>query len=245
VEYIKGSEPFSFSSSSEKGILVIHGFTGTASSVYSLTDAFSKSGYNVECPRLTGHGTSWQDLEKTKYEDWINDVEKSFDVLKKRSSKIYVAGLSMGGSLALYLAEKHPEILKVIVVNNALIFNDIRIKLIPVFKYLVRTAPGVGSDLKDSSKKEICYDTVPSRGVHEMVKLLDIVKKNLGKIQQPVLIFKSKEDHVIPLESATYVYENISSAIKELVWLENSYHVATMDNDMELVCRKSIEFLNQ
>jgi carboxylesterase len=244
MEYMKGSEPFSFSSNSDKGILVIHGFTGTTSSLISLAEAFAKAGYNVECPRLTGHGTNWQDLEHTGYESWIKDVEKSLAKLKERSKNIYAAGLSMGGALALYLAEKYPDIMKIIAINNALIFKDIRMNFLSLLKYIIRTVPGIGSDIKDSTKKEICYDLVPSKAVIEMLKLLKIVKKDLGKIKQPVLIFKSSVDHVVPQISADYTYKNISSIDKQFIRLENSYHVATMDYDTELICRKSLEFIS-
>jgi carboxylesterase len=243
MSYVKGSEPYSNVTNSDVGVLVIHGFTGTTSSLSPLNEAFTKSGYNVECPRLTGHGSNWQELEKATFQNWIYDVEKALDTLKKRSQKIFVASLSMGGALTLHLAAKHPEIKGLILVNNALIMRNIRILLIPLVKHFLRCAPGIGSDIKDGSKKEICNETVPTKAVHELLKLLSFVRKHLPEVNQPVLIFKSKKDHVVPVVSATYTLKKISSTRKELVWLENSYHVATLDYDKDLICEKALEFV--
>lgn len=245
MKIIKGGEPFSFVSDSDVGILMLQGFTGTTSSVIYAGQCLYEAGFNVEGPRLTGHGTKWKDLNYVKYTDWISDVEKGFEKLKNRANKIFVAGLSMGGTLSLYLAEKHPEIYGVILINNAILLHDPRITFLPLLKYFVESIPAIGSDIKDPSKKEIAYERTPLRGTHEMVKLLRVVRLDLKKVTQPTLIFKSREDHVVPLDNAEYTMEHISSKDKQLIWLENSYHVATMDFDKDLICEKSIEFIKK
>jgi carboxylesterase len=243
MELMKGGEPFSFSADSKVGVVVIQGFTGTTSSVYYLGKCLADKGYNVEGPRLTGHGTKWQDLNNVKYTDWINDVEKALERIKKRAEHIYVAGLSMGGTLALYLAEHHQDIKGVILINHAILLHDPRLPFLGVLKYFIKSTPAIGSDIKDPSQKEIAYERTPTAGAHEMVKLLSIVRKDLSKVTAPTLIFKSKEDHVVPLDNAEYTLEQISSKNKKIIWLENSYHVATMDFDKDLICEKSAEFI--
>jgi carboxylesterase len=243
MELMKGGEPFSFSADSKVGVVVIQGFTGTTSSVYYLGKCLADKGYNVEGPRLTGHGTKWQDLNNVRYTDWINDVEKAFDKIKKRAENIYVAGLSMGGTLALYLAEHHQDIKGVILINHAILLHDPRLPFLGVLKYFIKSTPAIGSDIKDPSQKEIAYERTPTAGAHEMVKLLSVVRRDLSKVTAPTLIFKSKEDHVVPLDNAEYTLERISSKNKKIIWLENSYHVATMDFDKDLICEKSAEFI--
>ncbi len=245
MKIMKGGEPFSFSSDSDVGILMLQGFTGTTSSVIYPGKCLYKAGFNVEGPRLAGHGTKWEDLNHVKYADWINDAEKGLKKLQDRADKIFVAGLSMGGTLSLYLAEKHPEIYGVVLINHAILLHDWRVPLLPVIKYFVKSAPAIGSDIKDPSKKEIAYDKTPSKGAHEMAKLVNIVRFDLKKVTQPTLIFKSRGDHVVPLDNAEYTMNHISSKDKQLVWLENSYHVATMDFDKDLICEKSIEFIKK
>ena len=243
MELMKGSEPFSFEKDSDVGVLVLQGFTGTTSSVIYLGECLAKAGFNVEGPRLTGHGTKWQDLNNVKYTDWINDVENALEKLKKRSKKIFVAGLSMGGTLSLYLAEKHPDIMGVILINHAILFHDPRVPILPILKYFISSTPAICSDIKDPSKKEIAYYRTPTGGALEMVKLVNIARKNLQKVTQPVLVFKSKEDHVVPFDNAEYTMKHVSSRDKNLIYLENSYHVATMDYDKDLICEESIKFV--
>ena len=242
---IEGSAPYSNITDSNTGILALHGFTGTVSSLEPLYRTFAEAGFNVECPRLSGHGYNWMELEKVKYTDWLDDAENSLKVLQEKCNNTIVVALSMGGALALYLAAMHPEIRGIILVNNALILRDKRLLFLPVLHHIIRTTPGIGSDIKDASKKEICYDTVPTKAVYEMLKLYKHVKPMLHTVKQPSLIFKSKVDHVVPRISALYTYKNISSEQKELVWLENSYHVATLDYDSGLICDLSMKFINR
>ena len=245
MELIKGSESFSCETQSKIGILAIQGFSGATGSIVYLAKFFAKQGFNVECPRLTGHGTNWQDLEKTLHTDWINDVEKALDILKKRVETVFVVGLSMGGALALYLTSKYPDIKGIILINNALILKHPKFFFIPFLKNFVRTTTGIGSDIKDPNEKEICYEAIPIKGVYQFLKTLEVGRKNISKVNQPIIIFKSKEDHVIPCYNATYTYKKVSSKEKELIWLTNSYHVATMDYDKDLICQKSLDFVNK
>ncbi len=245
MELMKGAEPFSFRNESDVGVLVIQGFTGTTSSVFYWGKCLADYGFNVEGPRLSGHGTKWQDLNKVKYTDWIKDVEDGLDKLKERSKSIFVAGLSMGGTLALYLAETHQEIKGILLVNHAIDLHDPRLPLLGILKYFIKYTPAIGSDIKDPAMKEIAYDRTPVSGAHEMVKLLNLVKRNLKKVSQPVLIFKSENDHVVPIDNAQFTADRISSSDKEIVWLKNSYHVATMDFDKDFICKKSREFIEK
>ncbi|MGB9695015.1 MAG: alpha/beta hydrolase [Caldisericaceae bacterium] len=245
MEIWKGAESFSHRGDSKTGILVSQGFTGTTSSVIYLAKFFAEKGYNVECPRLTGHGTRWEELNKVHYTDWIGDVEGAYKKLKEDSDEVFVAGLSMGGALVLYLEEMHPEIKGGILINHALIFDDPRIGLLPILKYFVKSTPAISNDVKDPTQKELAYDKTPTAGAHEMIKLTKLVIDNLSKVMQPQLIFKSREDHVVPLKNVQFTFDRISSKDKEVIWLENSYHVATMDFDKDIICEKSLEFVKK
>ncbi|MDD5067879.1 MAG: alpha/beta fold hydrolase [bacterium] len=245
MEIQKGWGPFSFKGSSQTGVLVLQGFTGSTSSVYPLGKYLADKGCHVEIPRLTGHGTRWQDLNKVSFRDWIRDVEDGLALLKKRASKIFVAGLSMGGALTLYLAEKHPELKGIILVNHMLLLHNPALYITPVLRYIIQSVDGISNDIKDTNQQEICYDRTPMGGLHELTKLLWTVQKDLRKVIQPCLIFKSRNDHVLPVKNALYTYQKLLSQEKELVWLENSYHVATMDNDKELIFKKTLEFINR
>lgn len=245
MDLAKYHKQFSHDAKSEIGILVIHGITSTTSSMQFLADKFAQAGFNVELPGLIGHGTKWQDMNKIKYQDWIEDLETALKKLQQRCSRIFLCGLSLGGGLALYLAAHHPELTGLVLINHASKFTDPKFWFVPIMKFFVKSVPAVASDIKDPNSKEIAYDRTPTNGVNEMLKMLKIVRKKLPEIKHPAIIFKSREDHVVPLVSATYTLDNLGSVDKELIWLDNSYHVAPLDYDKELLAEKSIEFINE
>jgi len=243
MDLTKYHKPFSHTTKNDVGVLVIHGITSTTSSMKFLVDQFTEVGFNVELPGLTGHGTKWLDMNSLKYTDWIDDLEEALVKLRQRCSKIFLCGLSLGGGLALFIAGKHPELSGVILINHAAKFTNPKFWFVPIMRKIVKSVPAVASDIKDPNSKEIAYDRTPTNGVYEMLQMLKEVKKILHDIKLPILIFKSKEDHVVPKVSATYTMKKIGSKDKELIWLENSYHVAPLDYDKELIAKKSIEFI--
>ncbi len=239
----EAGKSFSSVSDSEVGVLVLQGFTGTVYSVIYLAKFVANLGYNVEAPRLSGHGTKWQDLNRVKYTDWIGDVETAYKKLQDRSKKIFVAGLSMGGALALYMLENYPEIKGGILINHIVMLKDPRVKFLPIISLFVKSMKAIGSDIKDPSVKEPAYDRTPTRGLYEMVKLLNEVEKNLHKVTQPLIIFKSRYDHVVPMENVDYTFQKVQSEEKKVVYLEDSYHVATMDFDKDMINAFTEDFI--
>ena len=87
------------------GALCIHGFTGNPSSMRPVAEAFAAAGFAVELPRLPGHGTTVEDMLTTSWEDWSAEAEAAYQRLAARASKVVVAGLSMGGTLTVWLAD--------------------------------------------------------------------------------------------------------------------------------------------
>src|SRR5579863_756488 len=111
-----GAEPFS-ASNGPNGVLVLHGFTGNPGSMRSLAEAFADAGFSVDLPLLPGHGTSVEDMLQTSWDDWSSAAEAAYESLAARCDRTLVAGLSMGGTLSLWLASRHPELGGVVVVN--------------------------------------------------------------------------------------------------------------------------------
>lgn len=243
VEYpvLKGAEPFYFEGS-RIGVLVIHGFTGTPQSMRELGERYSKEGYTVCGPRLKGHGTHYEEMEQTTYEDWIQSVEEGYEWLKARCDKIVVTGLSMGGTLTLYMAEKHPDICAIIPINATI--NIDQMEQIMSLKE-PRFINGIGSDIKAEGVKESAYEKTPVRSLHELYKLKKVTLEKLKDIHCPTLICVSRVDHVVPPKDSDYIFEHISSKDKKKLILENSYHVATLDHDKELIFQESLSFIKQ
>ncbi|CAM3848827.1 alpha/beta hydrolase [Mesobacillus zeae] len=236
---LEGAEPFYFEGGNV-GILVSHGFTGSTQSMRPLGEAYAKAGYTVCGPRLKGHGTHYEEMEAATYQDWVDSVEEGFRWLKERCDSVYVTGLSMGGTLTLYMAEKHPEIKGIIPINAAVDIPDMAaVQNLDGIRFL----DAIGSDIKKEGVSELAYEKTPVKSIRELVKLMEKVKSNLASIECPALIFVSEEDHVVPTHNSQTILESITSADKQLVTMKESYHVATLDNDQQNIIDGTLKFI--
>ncbi len=236
---LEGAEPFYFEGN-KVGILVSHGFTGSTQSMRPLGEAYAEAGYTVCGPRLKGHGTHYEDMEQTSYHDWIASVEEGFMWLKERCDTIFVTGLSMGGTLTLYMAEKYSEVRGIVTINAA-----IDIPAMEPVRQLegTRFLDAIGSDIKKTGVTELAYEKTPVQSVKEILAFMKEVKDDLPKISCPALIFVSDEDHVVPPDNSQAIHEQISSESKEILALKDSYHVATLDNDQQIIIEKTLQFI--
>lgn len=233
----------------KKGVLLIHGFTGTPGELMLLGERLNKEGYTVKGILLPGHGTTPEDLETKTVEDWYEATKKEYLELKKVCTEVSVIGLSMGGLLTMKIAAEF-NIHSAIIMSAPIFLYDPRVKLLTkrvysIVKYFYRYARKFKRDYSDVGEKyKQCYKVMPLRGVVELLKLIKICKKNvIPKITVPCLIIQSKNEHTVKAESAKYIYDNVKSKIKKLVWLENSGHIVTIGKEREKVFDAVINFL--
>lgn len=213
--------------------------------VMPLAQAMAAAGYQVECPCLRGHGSRWEDLLEVTMEDWLEDLEQAVGRLRERCQIVFVMGLSMGGTLVLRLAEQDPSIRGVVVINHALVFGDPRVRFAGLMKSLLKSTPGIASDIKDPLITEPAYDRTPTAGVAQLWRLAKLVRADLPRLRQPLLVFKSREDHVLPMANAELTMREAGSEDKRLIWLDNSYHVATLDYDKDLIAEACLAFVQR
>lgn len=228
------------------GILLVHGFTGSPASMRSWAEFFAARGYTVRVPRLPGHGTQWQDLNKVSWEEWPARVVEELEELDKTCEKVFIFSLSMGGGTSLYVAAHHSErLVGIVLVNPMIHIPGIAIKFAPLLSKFRSHLPSVGNDIKRPGVTEWSYDALPTRGVVELSKLLKNSRSTLGLIKLPLLLFHSAEDHTLPVSNTEIVMAEIGSSRKERVELLNSYHVATLDYDCDLIFEKSLDFVQE
>jgi carboxylesterase len=235
-------QPFSAYPGADIGVLVSHGFTGSPASVLPLARHLAEAGCNVECPLLTGHGPDWRPLKTATAEDWLRDLGEALERLKARSRIVFVTGLSMGGTLVLRLAETDPAIRGVALINHALVFENPLVPLAFLLKHVVPSTPSIASDILDPSVTEPSSGRTPTAGVAQLHRLTRLVRADLPRLQQPLLILKSRQDHVLSARNAHITLKEAGSARKELVWLDRSYHVATLDHDKDLIAERCLAF---
>jgi len=242
-------DPFDYPGNSI-GVLLIHGFTGSPAEVRPMGQYLASQGYTVLGPLLPGHGTIWQDLARRKWHEWTEAVEQAYQNLRGRCDKVFVCGGSMGGLLALYLAEHHPEIAGIIPMAPALFAADWRAGLAWLAKYLIKFKPydpvRDGDDLTDPEARQRylwSYMGTPVAAAEQLVLLQRVVRRNLHQVTAPALIFQGTRDQAIKPMSAAYAFDHISSKDKELIWLNNSGHCLWVDSEKEQVWQKTHRFI--
>ena len=244
-----GAEPWSAGpSEAATGVLLCHGFTGSPQSMRPWGEylAARHPELAIELPLLPGHGRPWRELQRTGWEDWYATVDKAFTDLKSRCDQVFLMGLSMGGGLALRLAERHAaEVAGLVLVNPSVTRNKPAEALLPVLSKVVASIPAIASDIKKPGAKELGTDRTPLKAAHSLSRFWTVVARDLPAVTAPLLVLHSAEDHVVHPRNTALVLERVSSADKREIVLRESFHVATLDNDAELIFSSSADFVER
>ncbi len=230
----------------EVGILLCHGFTGSPHSMRPWGEhlAAAHPEYAIDLPLLPGHGRTWRQLQRTGWEDWYGALDEAFNALSARCGQVYLMGLSMGGGLALRLAEQHPDaVAGLVLVNPSVTRNKPTEALLPVLSRFIPSISSIGSDVKKPGVTEVGTDRTPLKAAHSLSRFWRVVAADLPKVTAPVEVLHSAEDNVVHPRNAALVLARVSSTDKREVLLPESYHVATLDNDAELIFENSAAFV--
>lgn len=238
------AEPF-YSDGGPIGVLLVHGFTGSPRSMKDWGHYLADAGYTVSVPRLPGHGTSWQEMNKTRWQDWYGEAERELRGLMSRCDSVFVMGLSMGGSMALRLAENNPDIAGIVVVNAAVHTERPDRHLLPYIRRVVPAFPGITNDIKKPGVDEGGYTKIPLQAAYSLQQMWAAIKSDISQVTQPLLVLRSTEDHVVEASNTEWILEHVASDDVTFVELENSYHVATLDYDASLIFAESEAFITR
>jgi carboxylesterase len=239
---LPGAEPFSADGGAH-GALVLHGFTGSPHSMRPLAEALAAAGFTVDLPLLPGHGTSVADMLTTSWDDWSSAAETAYDRLAARCDRLIAVGLSMGGTLACWLATRHPELAGLVCVNPAVEpAADSFIELLDgMLASGGETMPAIGSDVAKPGVSELAYDATPIAPLKSLMHAVADVAPKLADIAAPLLLFTSPQDHVVPPTASDLLAARVSGSV-ERVTCERSYHVATLDYDGPEIAARTVEF---
>jgi carboxylesterase len=228
------------------GVLLCHGFTGSPVSLRPWAEHLALAGFHVVLPLLPGHGTRWEHMQVTHWEDWYAELDAGLRRLLAECDSVFVMGLSMGGALALRLAQVHgAEVRGVVLVNPSVKRNRPVEALIPVLSLFVASMRGITSDIKRPGVTEGGYERVPLKAARSLTRLWKAVRVDLPKVTMPVLLFRSATDHVVHASNSALVLARVSSADVEEVVLADSYHVATLDNDAQTIFEGAVAFVRR
>ena len=229
------------------GVLVIHGFTGSPVSIAPWANYLNQIGYTVHAPCLPGHGTNWEDMNETTWVDWYKCVEESYLSLREKCDRIFIAGFSMGGALALRLCQiRGSEIEALLLVNPSIHDRRTILKFTPILKYLI---PSIKSrritDVAKPNPPKHSYGRTPLKALDSLRQLWRLVENDLYLIDLPVLIGYSVNDHVVDPENSNTIIEKISSFdISEIIF-ERSFHNVALDYDLDLLNQHSKIFIEE
>lgn len=249
---------------SKKAILMFHGLTGSPFEMQKYGKYLYNKGYDVFGVCLPGHGDEQDNIYSVTFNDWIDCASKKLDELKQEYSEVFLSGLCLGAVISLCLAENYPEKINGIVLLSTTLYLDGW--RLPWYKFLMPfglhtilryfyTYPecepyGVKNERTRATikrilaKPDVGMDNYPMCAFHELLRLSKLVRSRLNKIVTPTLIIHAKEDDLTSVKSANEVYQKILSKDKELIILENSYHMVLYDNEKEFVFEKALKFMN-
>jgi carboxylesterase len=243
VALLPDAEPFT-ADGGPIGVVVSHGFTGNPSSMRPWADHLAAAGYSVRLPLLPGHGATWRETNRTRWPQWYATIEQSFLELRDRCERVFGVGLSMGGTLVTRLAEQHPDaVAGLVLVNPAYGTRRFDAKFAPYISWAVKSRPAIGGDIKKPGVDEEAADRTPVVAFASLQKLWRTTVADLAAVRAPILMYRSREDHVVDDLSAELLKKGaVNTEVRE-VMLENSYHVATLDNDAPTIFEGSVEFI--
>jgi carboxylesterase len=222
----------------EVGCLLLHGFTGTPQNVRPLADYLARRGLAVSVPRLPGHGTTVEDMDRTGPEDWLAAAESALGELRERCSTVFVAGISMGGTLALELARRHADLAGVVVMAAPVLpLEDLEPVVADPDRPATIPAPWatVGVLTEDVGVGGIAYLELPLGALERGMQLMAQVRDGLGEVTVPALLVYGDADQIVDKANGPFVLDGIASSDKRLLPLPDSSHEVTLDVDRERV----------
>ncbi|MGP8160953.1 MAG: alpha/beta hydrolase [Candidatus Dormibacteria bacterium] len=232
-----------------RGALLLHGFAGTPPELRQLGEELANAGWRCHGPLLAGHGTTPEDLARTRWEDWAASAEEALAALRSECDEVVVAGQSGGGSLALHLAAHHPAIRAVACLATPVWLAGWRPRLLPVAKHVVRwDRPRGDVDLyrMEGIEELWSYGRRSTGSIHELARLLAHVRDELVSVRAPVLICHGERDRVIdPANAAEIERRLLCSGAVERHMLPRSGHGISVDIDREQVNRIVIDWFDK
>jgi len=230
------TEPFFFPGG-EPGVLLIHGFLTAPGELRPLGEHLAAAGMTVSGIRLRGHGTQPEDLAKVSWQDWLADVEAGLAELRRHCTRVCVAGLSLGGALALRAAAHTPveRVVTFSAPDSALARHPL-LKLAKAGARIVRYIPKIGSDVREpeARRAHFTYTRVPLHGVLQIIALMGTIDAQLPHISAPALLVQARHDLVVPRQTPQRIAARLGGPAR-IFWVERGGHTVVMDYDREIV----------
>lgn len=248
-ELIPGAEPQFLSASGASdapGIVLLHDLADTPQELEPLAKALANDGFTVEMPLLPGHGTHIDDLVETTWDDWVSASQLTLDELIGRSGPVVVGGIGLGATIAAWIALDRPEVAGLIAINPR--STPVPPEVSEVLKAMLddgtTIVPPLAPDISDRRAKVLGYHSIPVKTLDSMFSGVNEFADHWASIQCPVLLVSSARDHRVHPANARWVADRLGDKV-EMVELERSFHLATLDVEHVELERRAVAFVER
>ena len=254
-------------------LILIHGLTGTPNEMLYIAKSFHRKGYSVLCPKLANHGRALKILQKTTWQECFESVRTAYNSIKGRYRHVFVSGLSMGALLSLLLADEFASSITGVGCLSPTLFYDgwntpwykcfLPLLCMTPLKncVYVKEEPPYGiknedlrrrvheyyrsADIHDTRNVALYgYPYFPVSLLHQLNLLVKYTTSRLERITTPVQLIQATHDDMTSIKNSQFIYSRLSSNIKEVVLLDNCYHVITADQERSTVAQKLESFFS-
>ncbi len=241
MQYLEGGEPFTLGPSGGPGVLAMHGFTGSPFEVRAIAELLHENGFGIYAPALAGHATDVSHLETTTADDYFAAAEQAFDEASARFDRVYVLGLSMGGTLALHIAGRRP-VAGLVTISTPVFLYPMVNASVPVIEQWM---PGLRTPANFAAWQGnvVGYKSTSIAAVRVVVDVLDRVREQLADVAAPLLVLHSSRDYTVPVASAKTIHDTAASTHKRLEVIEAGSHLLTVEPNLSLIGATVVDFL--
>ena len=249
-----------------RGVLLVHGLTGAPAEMKLVARLLHRRGFSVYAPLLAGHGKDVYSLRRSSWQDWLDSVEEAAIEFSSKVGSVFAAGICVGGKLSMLAADKRPDLIKAVAIYSPcfrydgwdvpfyypLLSSQIGwLSLIPFLdriSFSETTSLGIKDQrmrrMIEGMQGEGILDKFPGKGLVEMYKLGNALKRRLPKIYTPTLILHAEEDDLSGAKHARYISDHIGG-LRELKWIRDSYHMIHVDRQHRLVADLTAQFFEE
>jgi len=223
------NKPFHLKGTCDTCVILVHGWTSTPYEMRVLGEQLNKEGFAVDAPLLSGHGTKPEHLEHVIWEQWVNDVDRAYKRIKKQYKKVYLGGMSLGGSLSLHVAAQNKDVDGLILMSTPYRMKHERVGLFAAHitrkfvSYKKKYYPRM-LNAQPSITQLISYQQYPMNSAFEAFEAIKQTHHKLYNITQPVFLIQPKKDHLVSSGSAEEIYKRVQSEKKEMRFIEKASH---------------------
>ena len=229
----------------DHGILLLHGFTGSAGHMRPLGEELHRQGFTVLGIQLPGHGTRMEDMQSVHWQDWLQAAKEGFLRLKERCDTVSVAGLSMGGVLTLLLAQQM-RVNAAVVLSAPMALKNRLASLAPLASRFTPITYWKGDEQREKlldQRYDYGYPGFPTARLGDLMHLIRLARRNLFAVTCPALVVQSRADNTVHPNSADIILQGIRSEKKAVLWLEEVPHVVTISREYQRIAKSMGEFL--